>query len=120
MNDPGLNALLSIPGIVIQPSATAGYVSNLTDSDKFLLPEHHRQFLQISDGVAAYGGYFRLLAITGQAVPPGGWLDMPAGANGAAGGGLGHIIGEEIEMITVDGEIHDRTGVHFTGSITGS
>jgi hypothetical protein len=44
-------------------------------------------------------------ALTGQARPPGGWLDMPGTSNNVAGGGLSSRIGQRIDVITVDGQI---------------
>jgi hypothetical protein len=44
-------------------------------------------------------------AITGQATPPAGWVDMPGTSNQAAGGGLSSRIGTQMEVITVDGQI---------------
>jgi RHS repeat-associated protein len=44
-------------------------------------------------------------AVTGQANPPGGWLDMPGSSNQAAGGVLGSRIGQRVDHFTVDGEI---------------
>jgi len=44
-------------------------------------------------------------AITGQAVPPSGWLDMTGISNSVAGGGLGPLVGQRIELLTVDGVI---------------
>ena len=42
-------------------------------------------------------------AVTGMAVPPGGWLDMAGVSNNAAGGLLGHRVGQRIDFYTIDG-----------------
>lgn len=44
-------------------------------------------------------------ALTGQAAPPGGWLDMPGTSNNVAGGGLSSRIGQTVDVITVDGQV---------------
>src|SRR5262249_6103142 len=44
-------------------------------------------------------------ALTGQAVPPAGWLDMPGTSNNVIGGGLSSRIGQAVDVITVDGQI---------------
>lgn len=44
-------------------------------------------------------------AVTGQAQPPGGWLDMPGTSNQAAGGVLGSRVGNPISHFTVDGQL---------------
>ena len=44
-------------------------------------------------------------ALTGQAQPPAGWLDMRGISNNAAGGGLSSRIGQRVDIITVDGKI---------------
>ena len=42
-------------------------------------------------------------AVTGMAVPPGGWLDMAGVSNNAAGGVLSHRVGQRIDFYTIDG-----------------
>lgn len=44
-------------------------------------------------------------AITGQAVPPAGWLDMPGVSNQCCGGGLASRIGQQVDIITVNGVV---------------
>lgn len=44
-------------------------------------------------------------AVTGEANPPAGWLDMPGTTNQSAGGLLGSRIGQPIDHYTVDGEV---------------
>lgn len=44
-------------------------------------------------------------AITRQANPPAGWLDMPGTSNQAAGGVLGSRVGQRVDHFTVDGQI---------------
>lgn len=44
-------------------------------------------------------------AVTGEANPPAGWLDMPGTTNQSAGGPLGSRIGQRIDHYTVDGEL---------------
>ena len=44
-------------------------------------------------------------AISGQANPPGGWLDMTGRSNNIVGGGLSSRIGTRIDRITIDGRI---------------
>ena len=44
-------------------------------------------------------------AVTGQANPPGGWLDMPGHSNQVAGGGLGSRVGKPLSGFTVDGNV---------------
>jgi RHS repeat-associated protein len=43
-------------------------------------------------------------ALTGQARPPGGWLDMAGRSNNIVGGGLSSRIGQTIKAIMVDGK----------------
>lgn len=49
-------------------------------------------------------GYVPDTAISGEAIPPAGWLDMPGVSNQVAGGGLSKIIGKKLRLITVDGK----------------
>jgi hypothetical protein len=42
-------------------------------------------------------------AITAQANPPGGWIDMPGYSNQFCGGVLGPRVGQVISGFTVDG-----------------
>jgi RHS repeat-associated protein len=44
-------------------------------------------------------------AISGMAIPPAGWLDMLGISNSACGGVLGSRIGNEIDIITIDGVV---------------
>jgi RHS repeat-associated protein len=44
-------------------------------------------------------------AISNQAEPPAGWLDMPGTSNQCCGAGLGSRIGKPIRVITVDGKV---------------
>ncbi len=44
-------------------------------------------------------------AVTGQAAPPGGYLDMRGNSNSIAGGCIGNCIGETIDGFTVDGQL---------------
>ncbi|MGA7615197.1 MAG: RHS repeat-associated core domain-containing protein [Thermoanaerobaculia bacterium] len=44
-------------------------------------------------------------AISGEAVPPAGWLDMAGTSNQCCGGGLANRIGTPIRVVTVDGQV---------------
>ncbi|HJQ41170.1 MAG TPA: RHS repeat-associated core domain-containing protein [Thermoanaerobaculia bacterium] len=44
-------------------------------------------------------------AISGQAEPPAGWLDMPGTSNQCCGGGLSSRLGQPIRVVTVDGRV---------------
>ena len=54
---------------------------------------------------AGQAGHVPDTALTGKPHPPCGWLDMPGTSNQRVGGGLGSRIGQQIDIITVDGQV---------------
>jgi len=54
-------------------------------------------------GYTGQAGHVPDTAVTGQATPPGGWLDMSGCSNNACGGVLGSRIGQKIDHFTIDG-----------------
>jgi hypothetical protein len=54
---------------------------------------------------AGQAGHVPDTAISGNAEPPAGWLDMPGTSNQCCGGGLGSRLGQPIRTITVDGRV---------------
>ena len=57
--------------------------------------------------IREYGGQSNVphTAVTGQANPPGGWLDMPGSSNQVCGGVLGCRVGQKLRGCTVDGQV---------------
>jgi hypothetical protein len=74
------------------------------EADKFADFERQRALLE-GRPYKGVVGHVPDTAITGQTMPPMGWMDLPSKVNSKLGGGLSSRLGKRVDVITVDGVI---------------
>jgi RHS repeat-associated protein len=87
-------------GTVVQ--ATAG---NLRTQASAAARRERARAARAGTPYSGQAGHVPDTALTGQANPPGGWLDMAGRSNNIAGGGLSSRIGKPVDIITIDGKV---------------